>query len=102
MDVLDFELDDVVMFELPSFEDAEAFRDRFRPRWDGWSDADDQVWLFAARLGEEADLATLLRQAQELVSDLGLTAVRFCLDGRVYMLEAARPRRSEDLAARSK
>jgi hypothetical protein len=86
MDDLDFELDDIVIFELPTFEDVEAFCDRFRPRWDGWSHADEQVWLVTADLGEGAgDLASLLREAQ-----LGLPAIRYCLDGRVYVLEAAR------------
>ena len=37
MDDFDFELDDIVMFELPTFPDMEAFCDRFRPRWQGWS-----------------------------------------------------------------
>jgi hypothetical protein len=95
------DLGDVVLFELPSHEHAEAFRNRIRPRWDGWSDADDQVWLFTARLEGSDDLAPLLREAEELVAELGLAAIRFCLDGRVYLLEAARPTRAADLAAGS-
>src|SRR5262245_13745017 len=102
MDVLDFELDDTVIFELPTDEAAEAFRERLRPRWDGWSDADDQLWLFTARLDVDADLAALLREAQELLAELDLAAVSFWLDGRVYVLDAARPLCSADLAARSK
>ena len=91
MDDLDLELDDIVIFELPTFEDVEAFCDRFRPRWDGWSHADEQVWLVTADLGTGAGgLASLLREAQDLVSELGLPAIRYCLDGRVYVLEAAR------------
>jgi hypothetical protein len=101
MDIPDFELDDVVIFELPTVEAVEAFRKRFRPRWDGWSDADGQVWLFTARLHPEADLAVLLREAHELSAELGLADVRFCLDGRLYVLDAPRPRRAADLAARA-
>jgi hypothetical protein len=90
MDDLEFDLDDTLIFELPSFADVEAFCDRLRPRWAGWSDADGEVWLFTARLdGAAGDLASLLREAQELVCELGLPAVRYCLDGRVYELEAA-------------
>jgi hypothetical protein len=99
MDILDFELDDVVIFELPTTEAVHAFCNRFRPRWDGWSDADEQVWLFTARLNTEVDLAVLLREAQELVTELGLAPVRFCLDGRLYMLEPSQSSRSADLAA---
>jgi len=101
MEDLALDLGDVVLFELPAQEHVEAFRDRIRPRWDGWSDADDQVWLFTARLEGSADLAPLLRQAEELVAELGLVSIRFCLDGRVYLLEPARPSRAADLAAGS-
>src|SRR5690242_4794179 len=99
MDSFDLDLDDVVIFELPTAEDVEAFRERLRPRWDGWSDADGEVWLFTARFSSGADVAVLLREAQELVAELGLDATRFVLDGRVYELAAAR---SAPLAARSK
>ena len=87
---LELELDDVVIFELPTFEDVEAFCERLRPRWDGWSHADEQVWLFTADLAADGELASLLREAQDLLSELGLSAVRYCLDGRLYVLEAAR------------
>lgn len=94
-------MDDVVIFELPTFEDVEAFRDRLRLRWDGWSDAAEDVCLFAARLEAEADVAVLLREAQDVVAKVGLETIRFYLDGRAYVLEAPRPARTADLAARS-
>jgi hypothetical protein len=97
MDILDFAFDDMAIFELPTLEDVDAFCDRFRSRWDGWSDADEEVWLFVARLPEGADVAGLLREAQELLAELGLGSIRFYLDGRIYVLEAA----PVDLAARS-
>lgn len=91
MDDLDLELDDVVIFELPTFEDVEAFCERLRPRWEGWSHADEHVWLVTANLGaSRGDLASLFREAQDLLSELGLAAIRYYLDGRVYVLEAAR------------
>jgi len=92
VDVLDTEFSDVVLFELPTFESAQAFRVRLRPRWPGWSHNDEPVWLFAAELGSETgDLAVLLREAQAVVSDLDLPAIVFCLDGRSYVLDAAEP-----------
>jgi hypothetical protein len=96
---LDLALDDVVLFELQSSEDVEAFRASIRPRWEGWSDADGDLWLFTAQLDESRDLAPLLREAQTLISDLGLDAIRFCLDGRIYVLDAARAGRTAGIAA---
>jgi hypothetical protein len=98
MDSLD-RLDDVVIFELLTSEDLDAFRDLFRLRRSGWSHADAGVWLFAAEVRD--DLALLLREAQDLVADLGLGAVRFYLDGRDYVLEATpRPHDATVVAVR--
>ena len=78
----------MVVFELPSFEDAEAFRVRLRPRWPGWSHHDEQGWLFAAELDTEpGDLPVLLHEAQDLLAELGLPAICFILDCRTYVLE---------------
>ncbi len=89
MDDLDFPLDDVVIFELPAFEDVEAFCERFRSRWPGWSHADANLWLFTVELlSPTNDLPVLFREAQQLIRELGLSTVRFYLDGRVYALEA--------------
>src|SRR5579862_6206666 len=96
---LDFALDDVVLFELPNPGDVEAFRARIRPRWEGWSDADGDLWLFTAQLEQSRDLAPLLREAQALISELGLEAIRFCLDGRIYVLDAARSEHTARIAA---
>ena len=96
---LDLALDDVVLFELQSPEDVDAFRERIRPRWEGWSDADGDLWLFTAQLEQSSDLAPLLREAQQLISELALDAIRFCLDGRIYVLDGASSRRAAELAA---
>jgi hypothetical protein len=91
VDEVDLQLSDVVLFELPSYEDSQAFRVHFRPRWPGWSAEDEQVWLFAVDLGAAAaELPLLLREAQDLLADRGLPAIRFVLDSRIYVLDAAR------------
>jgi hypothetical protein len=90
MDELDLQLDDVVLFELPSAEDATAFRLRLRSRWPGWSAEDEDVWLFAAELGDAPEnLPRLLREAQGLLGERGLAPIRFVLDGRIYALGSA-------------
>jgi hypothetical protein len=91
MDELDLQFSEIVLFELPGFEATQAFRARLRPRWAGWSHEDDPVWLFAAELGDEADdLAVLLREAQDVLADLGIAAIPFTVDDRSYFLEPAR------------
>jgi hypothetical protein len=88
---LDLQLDDIVMFELPTLACNAAFSLRLRSRWPGWSAHDDAGWLFAAELLEDGEgMAELLREAQDLLEELGLPAIRFCLDGVVYTLEAQR------------
>jgi hypothetical protein len=102
VDALDLQLSEIVLFELPSFAAAQAFRVRLRPRWPGWSHDDQGLWLFAAELGDEPDaVAMVLREAQELIADLDLLAVVFVLDGRSYVLPAAEPvyERTEKQAA---
>lgn len=92
MDELDLQLSEILLFELPTFAAAQAFRVRLRQRWPGWSHDDEGLWLFAAEIGPEPDaLALLLREAQQLVTDLDLLAVVFVLDGRSYVLAAAEP-----------
>jgi hypothetical protein len=92
VDEIETQLSDVVLFELPTFEAAQAFRLRLRSRWPGWSHEDEPVWLFAAELGDEIDgLALLLRQAQEVLAELELPAIMFVLDARSYVLGAAEP-----------
>lgn len=92
MDELDLQLSEIALFELPSFEAAQAFRVRLRPRWPGWSHDDEGLWLFAVELGDEPDaLALVLREAQDLIAELDLLAVLFVLDGRSYVLPAGEP-----------
>jgi hypothetical protein len=98
---LDRELDDMVLFELPSLACNAAFSLRFRSRWPGWSAHDEAGWLFAAELIEDEDgLDVLLREAQELLEELELAEIRFCVDGRVYALEPQRTRVGEPVASR--
>jgi hypothetical protein len=92
VDELELQLSEIVLFELPTFAAAQAFRVRLRPRWPGWSHDDDGLWLFGAELGDEPDaLPSMMREAQELIADLDLLAIVFVLDGRSYVLPTAEP-----------
>jgi len=85
---LDLQLDETVLFELPTVECSAAFAVQLRSRWSGWSTNDPGGWLFTVELlGREGELAELLREAQGLLEELGVAAIRFYLDGRVYVLE---------------
>jgi hypothetical protein len=89
MDERDSLDEDVVVFELLTFEDVEAFCGRFRSRWPGWSYADADIWLFSIDLlAPTDDLPVLLHEARELVGELGLPSIRFHLDGRAYELDS--------------
>jgi hypothetical protein len=89
MDTCEPELSEVVLFELPAFVNVARFCAGLRPRWRGWSRRDEDVWLVATELGaEDGELALLLRRAQALVREFGLSAIQFCVDDRVYALEA--------------
>jgi hypothetical protein len=92
---LDLQLDDLVLFELPTPACSAAFSARLRSRWPGWSAHDDAGWLFAVDLFGGGELAPLLREAQQLLEALAVPAIQFCLDGRVYTLEAQRSRARE-------
>jgi hypothetical protein len=100
VDELEAQLSNLVIFELPTFEDVEAFCERFRPQWSGWSLVEPDLWLFSVELCRSDDLSALLHGAQQLVAELGLWAIRFYLDGRAYVLEAL-PRPTEARRGRS-
>ena len=83
------ETSEAIIFEVPAYVGVEKFCARIRPRWLGWMIRDGDVWLVAATVQvDDADLAALLREVQACVSDLDLQAIRYCLDGRFYILEA--------------
>lgn len=83
-------LSELVLFEIPIEADIDRFCAGLRPRWPGWSRADEDVWLIAAKLGpKKNDLAALLRRAQALLSELELGPISFCVDDRLYVLEPA-------------
>jgi hypothetical protein len=80
----------VVRFELPAYADVDGFCARIRPRWRGSKRQQDEIWVVSAQLRTaRGDLARLLRAVEGYVADAALLAIRYQLDGRYYIMEAA-------------
>jgi hypothetical protein len=84
------ELSEMILFEVPAYADVKTFCARLRPRWQVWQVFDNDVWLVGARAKvDDVDIAVLLREVEALVAELDLRAIRYCLDGRFYVMECA-------------
>jgi hypothetical protein len=83
------ELNETLIFELPSRIQADALCERLRPRWHCDAYDCDEIVLVAAELRPHADdLGVLLRAAKLWAADSALPLMRFHLDGRSYVLES--------------
>ena len=81
----------MILFEIPAYADIQRFCARIRPRWSVWQMFADEVWLIGARVRvDDVDLAVLLREVEAAISELDLQAIRYCLDGRFYVMEGLR------------
>ena len=88
-------LSNVVRFELPAYVDVDEFGARIRERWPGTIQLKGDIWVVSARVKSTADdLAHLLRRVETYVADTDLQAIRYCLDGRYYVMEARAPDRA--------
>ena len=83
------DLSETVVFEVLDRTRAEWLGRRLGSRWLAATSEDDEGTVVAVGLRpEEGDLAALLRVAEEWVTDSGLGAIRFHLDGRAYVLDS--------------
>jgi hypothetical protein len=90
MEETPLQLSDIVRFEIPTYIDADGLCAIIRPRWRGTVRKVGGVWVISARFRKtRKDLAVLLRTVEGYVSEAGLRAIRYQLDGRFYILEAA-------------
>jgi hypothetical protein len=87
---LDHSLDNVVVFDIPSLYQAGRLCELLQ--------ADRLAWLYeregnavvaASLRAEPLDLAELLRAVAAWAGERGLGSIRFELDGRSYVLDAA-------------
>jgi len=82
-------LDEVVLFDLPTADFAGRLVEHAGSERFAWC----QVTYAGAFVGvlltsDELDLAVLLRAVQAWAEQAGLTAIRYQVDGRIYLLDA--------------
>jgi hypothetical protein len=81
---------DIVLFELPSRFWAERLLLQVHDARVAWLEPDEDAAVVGIFLhGDPADFARLLRQVQEWVGRAGLVAIRFQVDGRMYVLDGS-------------
>ena len=87
MEPVTAETSEMIFFEIPAYADVEQFCARIRPRWPGWKMLDVDVWLVGASVKvDDSDLAVLLRAVGDAIAELDLVAIRYCVDGRFYVM----------------
>ena len=90
----------MIFFEIPAYADVEQFCARIRPRWPGWKMLDVDVWLVGATVKvDDSDLAVLLRAVGDAIAELELLAIRYCVDGRFYVMGGPRVEGPTETAA---
>ena len=79
-----------MIFELPTRRLAEGLLGQLSPKRFAWMQNGEDAAVVAALLNpDHLDLAVLLRVVQSWLSATGLLAIRFEVDGKPYVLDAA-------------
>ena len=100
MEPVTAETSEMIFFEIPAYVDVEQFCARIRPRWPGWKMLDVDVWLVGATVEvDDSDLAVLLRAVGDAIAELELLAIRYCVDGRFYVMGGPRVEAPTEAAA---
>jgi hypothetical protein len=85
----DTELNEVVFFEIPGFDRAMQLCELVGSERLAWVQNGEGIRRVAVLIqSEEGDLAVLLRLVERWVAEQGLLAIRFELDGCMYVLES--------------
>ena len=85
----DTEFDEIVFFEMPTGDDAQQLWLRLHTARLAWLHRrEDMLFVAVALRAERWDLALLLREVQNWVTDCGLSPILYELDGRCYEMRA--------------
>src|SRR5215208_106109 len=85
-------LDEIVLFDLPSKYFAEQLLLSTLSERVAWLQIGEEASIVGVLLAPDSlDLARLLREVQDWLEGSALLALRFELDGRLYVLEAPLP-----------
>jgi hypothetical protein len=83
-------LDELVAFELPDRRLAAELLAELAPKRFAWMQCADEAAVVATLLDpDRLDLALLLRGVQRWLAWRGVVAIRFEVDGKMYVLDAA-------------
>jgi predicted RNA-binding protein with EMAP domain len=87
------DLSEMALFEVPDVASSARLAGRLAGRWKVAVTAErrEVVVVLAELKSEVEDVAVLLREVEEWVEEESLSAVRYELDGRSYVLEAGEP-----------
>ena len=86
---LGYGLTETAQFELPDLAGAARLATLLRSRWAVSVNEEDDVAIVDVYIrASRTDLASLMRTVEDWVARESLRAIRFELDGRVYILEA--------------
>ena len=86
---LGYGLTETVQFELPDLAGAARLATLLRSRWAVSVNEEDDVAIVDVYIrASRTDLASLMRTVEDWVARESLRAIRFELDGRVYILES--------------
>jgi hypothetical protein len=82
-------LDEIVLFELPTQEASQGLVMYLGQTRLAWLQSGEEVSVVGVLLNpDDGDLAVLLRSVERWVDQSGFAAIRFEVDGRVYVLES--------------
>jgi hypothetical protein len=85
----DASLDEIVLFELPTQEASQSLVMYLGQTRLAWLQSGEEVSVVGVLLNpDDGDLAVLLRGVERWVDQSGFAAIRFEVDGRVYVLES--------------
>jgi hypothetical protein len=86
---LGYGLTETVRFELPELAHAARLATLLRSRWAVSVNEEDHIALVDVYIrASSKDFASLMRSVEDWVARESLRAIRFELDGRVYLLES--------------